>query len=55
MAQYMVYFAECLHAFEKKYILQFEDIGSINVNKIRLVNSLIVLSVTEKRYKNIQL
>lgn len=31
MAQHMVYLAECLYTFEKKYIPQFEDIVSINV------------------------
>lgn len=32
----MVHITECVYAFEKKYILQFEDIVSINVNKIKL-------------------
>lgn len=55
MAQHVVSLAEGSRAFEKKQILQFSGIVSMNVNKIKLVDSLVILSVAEKGYKTIQL
>lgn len=54
LAQNMLCLGECLHTFEKKYILNLR-IQCLYMSKIKLVDSLVVLSITEGEYKNIQL